>query len=303
MLKRADSLGVFQVESRAQMTMLPRLRPEKFYDLVIEVAIVRPGPIQGGMVHPYLRRKQGIEKPVYPSKELEAVLSKTLGVPLFQEQAMKIAIVAGGFTPGEADQLRRAMATFKRTGTIGNFRDKMINGMLLKDYKRDFAERCFSQIEGFGEYGFPESHAASFAILVYVSAWLKCHYPDVFTVALLNAQPMGFYSAAQIIRDARDHGVEVRAPDINYSHWDSTLEPGAHAADRLHTLHQEMRGDIHTTHAMRMGLREIKGLSEEDAKLIVARRDAASSPLPPREAWWGGGGGQTDNENSPTPAT
>jgi error-prone DNA polymerase len=283
MLSRADSLGVFQVESRAQMTMLPRLRPKKFYDLVIEVAIVRPGPIQGDMVHPYLRRRQGIEPVNYPSKELEAVLSKTFGVPLFQEQAMKIAIVAGGFTPGEADQLRRAMATFKRTGTIGNFRDKMINGMLANNYTKDFAERCFSQIEGFGEYGFPESHAASFALLVYASAWLKCHYPDVFAAALLNAQPMGFYSSAQIVRDVRDHGVEVRGPDINHSDWDSTLEPGPHAAKRLHDLHREMSGDIRTTRALRLGLREIKGISEDDAKLIMAQRNVSYDSV--RDVW------------------
>jgi DNA-directed DNA polymerase III PolC len=272
MLSRADSLGAFQVESRAQMTMLPRLQPKTFYDLVIEVAIVRPGPIQGDMVHPYLRRRQGLEQVSYPSKELEAVLGKTLGVPLFQEQAMKIAIVAGGFTPGEADKLRRAMATFKRTGTIGTFRDKMVQGMLAKGYEREFAERCFGQIEGFGEYGFPESHAASFAILVYVSAWLKCHYPDVFSAALLNAQPMGFYSPAQIVRDVREHGVEVLGPDVNHSDWDSTLEPGPRAAEHLYDLHRDMRGDIRTTHALRLGLREIKGMSEDDAKLIAARR-------------------------------
>jgi len=272
MLCRADSLGVFQVESRAQMTMLPRLQPQNFYDLVIEVAIVRPGPIQGGMVHPYLRRRRGQEPISYPSKALEAVLSKTLGVPLFQEQAMKIAIVAAGFTPAEADQLRRAMATFKRVGTIGTFQRKMINGMLANGYTREFAERCFQQIEGFGEYGFPESHAASFALLVYASAWLKCRYPDAFAAALLNAQPMGFYAPAQIVRDAREHGVEVRPPDINHSHWDATLEPGPRAAERLHELHQEMRDDVHTTHAIRLGLREIKGLKEEDAKLIVAMR-------------------------------
>ena len=260
MLSRADSLGVFQVESRAQMSMLPRLRPTTFYDLVIEVAIVRPGPIQGDMVHPYLRRKQGLEPVSYPSKELEAVLSKTLGVPLFQEQAMKIAIVAGGFTPSEADKLRRAMATFKRTGTIGSFRDKMIEGMLANGYQRDFAERCFGQIEGFGEYGFPESHAASFALLVYASAWLKCHYPDVFAAALLNAQPMGFYAPAQIVRDLREHGVEVRPPDVNFSDWDSTLEPGPRAAERLHALHREMHADVRASHAVRLGLREIKGL-------------------------------------------
>jgi len=272
MLRRADSLGVFQVESRAQMTMLPRLKPNNFYDLVIEVAIVRPGPIQGDMVHPYLRRRRGQEPVTYPSKELEAVLSKTLGVPLFQEQAMKIAIVAAGFTPSEADRLRRAMATFKRVGTIGTFQRKMIDGMLANGYERDFAERCFQQIEGFGEYGFPESHAASFALLVYASAWLKCRYPDVFAAALLNAQPMGFYAPAQIVRDAREHGVEVRPPDINHSHWDSTLELGPLAAERLHELHRGMHDDIRTTHAMRLGLREIKGLKEEDGRLIVAKR-------------------------------
>ncbi|MGB9209043.1 MAG: error-prone DNA polymerase, partial [Pseudolabrys sp.] len=277
MLCRADSLGVFQVESRAQMTMLPRLAPRSFYDLVIEVAIVRPGPIQGDMVHPYLRRRRRQEPISYPSKELEAVLSKTLGVPLFQEQAMKIAIVAAGFTPSEADLLRRAMATFKRVGTIGTFQRKMIDGMLANGYEREFAERCFQQIQGFGEYGFPESHAASFALLVYASAWLKCRYPDAFAAALLNAQPMGFYAPAQIVRDAREHGVEVRPPDINHSCWDSTLEPGPRAAERLHELHREMRDDIHTMHAVRLGLREIKGLSEEDGKLIVERRMRSSS--------------------------
>jgi DNA-directed DNA polymerase III PolC len=273
MLGRADSLGVFQVESRAQMSMLPRLKPKEFYDLVIEVAIVRPGPIQGDMVHPYLRRRENKEKIAYPSKELEDILSRTLGVPLFQEQAMNIAIVAGGFTPGEADNLRRAMATFKRTGTIGTFRDKMVKGMLAKGYERDFAERCFSQIEGFGEYGFPESHAASFALLVYASAWLKCHYPDVFAAALLNAQPMGFYASSQIVRDAREHGVDTRAPDINHSDWDSTLEPGAWDDSRLHDLHKDMRSDIHTARAVRLGLREIKGMGEDDAKLIAAKRE------------------------------
>ena len=233
MLQKADSVGVFQVESRAQMSMLPRLKPKEFYDLVIEVAIVRPGPIQGDMVHPYLRRRSGIETVIYPSpapqfgkpNELEEVLGKTLGVPLFQEQAMKIAIVAAGFTPGEADRLRRAMATFKRVGTIGTFQKKMVEGMVARGYDRDFAERCFHQIEGFGEYGFPESHAASFALLVYASAWLKCHYPDVFCAALLNAQPMGFYAPAQIVRDATRHGVTVLPPDINASDWDSSLEP------------------------------------------------------------------------------
>jgi error-prone DNA polymerase len=289
MLGRADSLGVFQVESRAQMTMLPRLKPANFYDLVIEVAIVRPGPIQGDMVHPYLRRRRGQEPVVYPSKELEAVLSKTLGVPLFQEQAMKIAIVAAGFTPAEADKLRRAMATFKRVGTIGTFQRKMIDGMLANGYARDFAERCFQQIEGFGEYGFPESHAASFALLVYASAWLKCRYPDVFAAALLNAQPMGLYAPAQIVRDVREHGVEVRAPDVNRSDWDSTLEPGPHAAGHLHALHADMRDDLRTTHAIRLGLREIKGLSEEDAKLIVERRSRGEGKEVPydsaRDTW------------------
>jgi error-prone DNA polymerase len=283
MLGRADSLGVFQVESRAQMTMLPRLEPKNFYDLVIEVAIVRPGPIQGDMVHPYLRRRRGQEPVSYPSKELEAVLHKTLGVPLFQEQAMKIAIVAAGFTPAEADKLRRAMATFKRVGTIGTFQRKMIDGMLANGYERGFAERCFQQIEGFGEYGFPESHAASFALLVYASAWLKCHYLDAFAAALLNAQPMGFYAPAQIVRDAREHGVDVRAPDVNHSDWDSTLEAGPRAAERLQDLHRDMRNDICATHAIRLGLREIKGLSKDDAELIVARRGISYDSI--RDVW------------------
>ena len=225
MIQRADTIGVFQIESRAQMSMLPRLKPETFYDLVIEVAIVRPGPIQGDMVHPYLRRRQGLEEVSYPSKELEAVLSKTLGVPLFQEQAMKIAIVAAGFTPAEADRLRRAMATFRRVGTIQTFQEKMVEGMAAKGYDREFAERCFRQIEGFGEYGFPESHAASFALLVYASCWMKCRYPDVFAAAMLNSQPLGFYAPAQLVRDAREHGVEVREVDVNLSDWDCTLEP------------------------------------------------------------------------------
>jgi error-prone DNA polymerase len=279
MLQRADSVGVFQVESRAQMSMLPRLKPNEFYDLVIEVAIVRPGPIQGDMVHPYLRRRQGIEPVSYPSPELKEVLGKTLGVPLFQEQAMKIAIVAGGFTPGEADKLRRAMATFKRSGTIGTFKAKMIEGMVTRNYPRDFAERCFSQIEGFGEYGFPESHAASFALLVYASAWLKCRYPDVFAAALINSQPMGFYAPAQIVRDLREHGVEVRPVDVNCSDWDATLEHGPDPVPRLNALHQDMAGDIRSTHALRLGFRQIKGLSEQDAHLIVAarRRRAAAA--------------------------
>ena len=224
MLCEGDSLGVFQVESRAQMAMLPRLKPRSFYDLVIEVAIVRPGPIQGDMVHPYLRRRNGEERVSFPSAALEEVLGKTMGVPLFQEQAMRIAIVAAGFTPSEADSLRRAMATFKRVGTIQNFRQKFIAGMVANGYEREFAERCFRQIEGFGEYGFPESHAASFALLVYVSAWLKCHYPAVFACALLNSQPMGFYAPAQIVRDAAEHGVELLPVDVNLSEWDCGLE-------------------------------------------------------------------------------
>jgi error-prone DNA polymerase len=233
MLCRGDSLGVFQVESRAQMNMLPRLRPREFYDLVIEVAIVRPGPIQGDMVHPYLRRRSGIEKSDYPVRqgglpnELEAVLKKTLGVPLFQEQAMRIAMVAAQFSAAEANGLRRAMATFRNVGTIPKFRDMMVERMVGRGYERVFAEACFKQIEGFGSYGFPESHAASFALLVYVSSWLKCHYPAAFAAALLNSQPMGFYAPAQIIRDAREHGVEVRGADVNASFQDCILEDGA----------------------------------------------------------------------------
>ena len=264
MIQRADTVGVFQIESRAQMAMLPRLKPATFYDLVIEVAIVRPGPIQGDMVHPYLRRRQGREPVEYPSEELRQVLEKTLGVPLFQEQVMRIAIVAAGFTPAEADQLRRAMASFRNPGTIHSFRDKFVEGMTSRGYERDFAERCFRQIEGFGEYGFPESHAASFAHLAYVSSWLKCHYPAVFACALLNSQPMGFYAPAQIVRDARDHGVEVRPTDVNHSDWDCALEAGA----RL---------------TLRLGLRRIRGLKEDDAdRVTIARGDGYRSP---RELW------------------
>ncbi|MBL22575.1 MAG: error-prone DNA polymerase [Rhodospirillaceae bacterium] len=254
MLCEADSIGVFQVESRAQMAFLPRMKPRSFYDLVIEVAIVRPGPIQGDMVHPYLRRRNGEEDVAFPSEALRDVLGKTLGVPLFQEQAMKIAIVGAGFSPAEADALRRAMATFRHTGTIHTFRDKFIAGMIANGYEEDFAERCFHQIEGFGDYGFPESHAASFALLVYVSAWLKCHYPAVFAAALLNSQPMGFYAPAQIVRDAREHGITVLPADVNHSDWDNTLEP-----------HE-------TGLALRLGFRQIKGLREEDAEWLVAAR-------------------------------
>ena len=286
MLQRADSIGLFQVESRAQMSMLPRLKPKTFYDLVIEVAIVRPGPIQGDMVPPYLRRRQGLEPVQFPSHELEAVLGKTLGVPLFQEQAMRIAIVAAGFTPSEADRLRRAMATFRKVGTIGTFQTKMIEGMVANGYQRTFAERCFKQIEGFGEYGFPESHAASFALLVYASAWIKCHYPDVFAAALLNAQPLGFYAPAQIVRDAREHGVDVRPPDINISDWNATLEPlsaAAVAGARLHARHREMAGEIHSSHAVRLGFREIKGLSETELAHVVAARGAGYDSI--RDLW------------------
>ncbi|MEZ5957089.1 MAG: error-prone DNA polymerase [Hyphomonadaceae bacterium] len=283
MLHRADSVGVFQVESRAQMSMLPRLKPKDFYDIVIEVAIVRPGPIQGGMVHPYLKRRQGLEKASAPKPELWEVLKRTLGVPLFQEQAMQIAIVAAGFTPSEADKLRRAMATFKRVGTIGTLKDKFINGMIGNGYDKAFAEASFAQIEGFGEYGFPESHAASFAILVYASSWLKCYYPDVFAAALLNSQPMGFYAPAQIVRDAADHGVQIRPIDVNHSNWDNTLEPGPVASTRLHKRHEEMAGDIRSTHAMRLGYRQAQGLKEEEMRQLVTNRGGGYDSV--RDVW------------------
>jgi len=331
MIQRADTIGVFQIESRAQMSMLPRLKPASFYDLVIEVAIVRPGPIQGDMVHPYLRRRQGLEDVVYPSKELEAVLMKTLGVPLFQEQAMKIAIVAAGFTPAEADKLRRAMATFRRVGTIQTFQDKMIEGMAAKGYEREFAERCFRQIEGFGEYGFPESHAASFALIVYASCWMKCRYPDVFAAAMLNSQPLGFYAPAQLVRDAREHGVEVREVDVNLSDWDCTLEPrpplpacgerhspsrdgrlsppygmrgGADSSgeggaaphpaaarppsprergEGIHPRHAAMAEHIRATHAVRLGLRQILGVKEDDMLKLVERRGEGYDSV--RDLW------------------
>jgi len=255
MLCKADSVGVFQVESRAQMNMLPRLKPRTYYDLVIQVAIVRPGPIQGNMVHPYLKRRAGIEDVSYPSEALKEALHKTLGIPLFQEHAMKIAIVGAGFSPGEADQLRRAMATFRNEGKVSEFRQRFIDGMLKNKYERDFAERCFNQIEGFGTYGFPESHAASFAILVYASSWVKCLHPDVFLCAILNAQPLGFYAPAQLVSDARAHGVVVLPPDINVSRWDCTLEP---------------QND--NTFAVRLGLRLVKGMAEEPAAMLVAAR-------------------------------
>ena len=255
MLCVADAIGVFQVESRAQMNFLPRMKPREFYDLVIEVAIVRPGPIQGGMVHPYINRRQGRETVTFPSEALRDVLGKTLGVPLFQEQAMQIAVVGAGFTPEEADRLRRSLATFRKMGTIGTFRDRFVNGMLARGYTADFAGKCFSQIEGFGEYGFPESHAAAFAMLAYVSAWLKCHHPAIFACALLNSQPMGFYAPAQIVRDAREHQIEVRPVCVNASTWDNTLERRADGVL-----------------ALRLGFRQIKGFREEDAGWIEAAR-------------------------------
>ncbi|MGE5192902.1 MAG: OB-fold nucleic acid binding domain-containing protein, partial [Deltaproteobacteria bacterium] len=259
MVSRADTMGVFQIESRAQMAMLPRLRPEKFYDLVIEVAIVRPGPIQGDMVHPYLRRRAGEEAVEYPDERIRSVLEKTLGVPIFQEQAMRLAVVAAGFTPGEADQLRRAMGAWRRPGVIDQFHKKLIDGMLANGYSADFADRVFRQIRGFGEYGFPESHAASFALLVYVSAWLKQYYPAAFAAALLNSQPMGFYAPAQLVADARKHGVEVLPADVNCSAWDCTLE-----ADGTRS--------VPATFALRLGLRMIAGLSQALAERIVAAR-------------------------------
>ena len=268
MLCRADSIGVFQVESRAQMNMLPRLKPRCFYDLVIEVAIVRPGPIQGDMVHPYLRRRDGVEPETYPSPapehgppdELRQILGKTKGVPLFQEQAMRIAMVAAKFSSAEANELRRAMATFRRKGTIHTLEDKMVSRMVARGYTADFAQRCFNQIKGFGDYGFPESHAASFALLVYVSSWLKCHYPAAFAAALLNSQPMGFYAPAQIVRDARDHGVCAREADVNHSDWDSTLE-----------------ADGEDGWALRLGLRQVDGLREDEvARVMKARGKGAA---------------------------
>ena len=255
MIGQADTVGVFQIESRAQMAMLPRLRPRKFYDLVIEVAIVRPGPIQGGMVHPYLRRRQALEPEHYPSAAVREVLARTLGVPIFQEQVMQLAVVAAGFSPGEADRLRRAMAAWHRRGGLGPFERKLIDGMRARGYEEKFARAIFRQIEGFGDYGFPESHSASFALLAYVSAWLKRHEPAVFTCALLNSQPMGFYAPAQLVQDARRHGVEVRGVDVRCSEWDCALEPGRNAEP-----------------ALRLGFRMVKGLSEPSARRIVAAR-------------------------------
>ena len=259
MIQRADTIGVFQIESRAQMTMLPRLRPEKFYDLVIEVAIVRPGPIQGGMVHPYLRRRQGLEPVTYPSEAVRAVLERTLGVPIFQEQVMQLAIVAAGFTPGEADQLRRSMAAWKKKGGLEHFHPRLLSGMLERGYTREFAEQIYQQICGFGEYGFPESHSASFALLAYVSSWLKHYEPAAFLAALLNSQPMGFYSASQLVQDAQRHGVEVRAADVTVSDWECTLESRDDGAA-----------------AVRLGLCMIRGLPQASALRIVCGRSPKS---------------------------
>ncbi|WP_411906548.1 error-prone DNA polymerase [Rhizobium mayense] len=268
MIRKADTLGTFQIESRAQMSMLPRMKPRTFYDLVIQVAIVRPGPIQGDMVHPYLRRREGKEKVDYPTPELEAVLGKTLGVPLFQESAMKVAMVCAGFTGGEADQLRKSMATFKFTGGVSKFKDKLVSGMVRNGYTPEFAEKTFSQLEGFGSYGFPESHAASFALIAYASAYVKRHYPDAFCAALLNSQPMGFYAPAQIVGDARKHGVEVRPVCINRSRWDCTLEP-VEGSDR---------------DAVRLGMRMVHGLAQVDAARIIAAR--ADQPFDSVDDLW-----------------
>jgi error-prone DNA polymerase len=255
MIQKADTVGVFQIESRAQMSMLPRLRPACFYDLVIEVAIVRPGPIQGGMVHPYLRRRKMDAREIpYPSEEVRKVLERTLGVPIFQEQVMQLAMVAAGFTPGEADRLRRSMAAWKRTGGLEIYEQKIKDGMRQNGYRPEFADAIYRQILGFGEYGFPESHSASFALLVYVSSWLKHHHPAAFCAALLNSQPMGFYAPAQLVQDARRHGVEVLPPDVNASDWDCTLEAGA----------------------LRLGLRMVKGLTQDEGKRVAAHRPYTS---------------------------
>jgi error-prone DNA polymerase len=298
MMWRADTVGVFQIESRAQMSMLPRLRPKCFYDLVIEVAIVRPGPIQGKMVHPYLRRRCGDEPVEYPDERVKDVLSRTLGVPLFQEQVMQLVVVAAGFTPGEADQLRRAMGAWRRTGSIGVFRQRLLDGMQANGYTTEYAERVYQQICGFGEYGFPESHAASFALLVYVSAWLKRYHPAAFTAALLNSQPMGFYAPAQLVADAKRHGVEVRPVDVNFSDWDCTLEPGVRSQESgvrsqesgVRSQEPGVRGQgpgveeqtdsfltpdsCPLTPVLRLGLRQIRGLATRHAeRIMMCRKD------------------------------
>src|SRR5690606_5628437 len=268
MIRRADTIGVFQIESRAQMSMLPRMQPRHFYDLVIQVAIVRPGPIQGGMVHPYLRRRQGLEDAKSPSPELDQVLARTLGVPIFQEQAMQIAMVAAGFTADEADELRRAMAAWRRRGSVERFRQRLLEGMEKKGYDEQFAEQIFQQLEGFGEYGFPESHSASFAKLAYCSAWLKCHEPAAFLAALLNSQPMGFYAPSQLVQDAQRHGVEVRPVDVMWSDWDSTLEASRPPASASSV--GKSSGP-----AVRLGLGRVAGLSQQAGQRIVQARLAA----------------------------
>lgn len=301
MIQQADTLGVFQIESRAQMSMLPRLRPESFYDLVIEVAIIRPGPIQGGMIHPYLRRRRGEEPVTYPSEQVKDVLQRTLGVPIFQEQVMQLAITAAGFTPGEADQLRRSMAAWKRKGGLAHFEQRLIQGMKQRGYPEEFAQQVFQQILGFGEYGFPESHAASFALLAYVSAWLKCHHPAAFTCSLLNSQPMGFYAPAQLIQDAQRHGVEILPVDARYSEWDCTLETPNQMQPRISKVPVAGRlsktfrrrdaaaeptgmysrrvleslpatGTLAPSISLRLGLRLIKGLSQPGAQRLVETR-------------------------------
>jgi error-prone DNA polymerase len=301
MIQKADTIGTFQIESRAQMSMLPRMKPKEFYDIVIQVAIVRPGPIQGDMVHPYLRRREGKEKVEFPSPELEAVLGKTLGVPLFQEQAMNVAIVGAGFSPSDADRLRRQMATFKSTGGVSRFEDQMIEGMVERGYERDFAERTFKQIEGFGSYGFPESHAASFAKIAYASSWMKCHHPDIFCAAILNAQPMGFYQPAQLVRDAQQHGVEVRPVCINRSRWDTRMEEvlryaGSTSSPATQDERKEAnplilsrdracRGPVSKDFlSLRLGLRMVRGLSNLHAARILAAR--AEAPFDSVEDVW-----------------
>ena len=274
MICEADTVGVFQIESRAQMSMLPRLKPRCFYDLVVEVAIVRPGPIQGGMVHPYLRRRSHPEEEVYPNEELREALGRTLGVPIFQEQVMQIAMIAAKFSAHEADDLRRSMAAWKRKGGVDRFHARLVGTMIARGYEADFSERIFSQIKGFGEYGFPESHAASFAKLVYVSCWLKCHEPACFLAALLNSQPMGFYSPSQLVQDARKHGVEVRAVDVTCSGWDCTLETAHKIADKTMALPQ-YPGIRPAQSAVRLGLRLVCGLSEKGMQRLMAARAQA----------------------------
>ena len=290
MIQHADTVGVFQIESRAQMAMLPRLKPANFYDLVIEVAIVRPGPIQGGMVHPYLRRRQRLEPVTYPSDAVKQVLARTLGVPIFQEQVMQLAVVAAGFTPGEADHLRRSMAAWRRKGGLWKFEQPLIEGMRERGYPEEFARRIFEQIQGFGEYGFPESHSASFALLVYASAWLKRHEPAAFCAALLNSQPMGFYAPSQLVQDARRHGVEVRGVDVMESQWDCTLEPGSMPGSSGDVGREKGQGcgafapRTPSSPAVRLGLRMVKGLSQAGAARIVAARKERTPPasrLPP----------------------